>query len=142
MSKQENHTGRCLCGAIVVEAPSRSHEVGACHCGMCRRWGGSALLAQDCGSDVRFQGEEHIGLYDSSDWAQRGFCNQCGTYLFYRLKQTGQTIMPVGLFYSQDDLVFDHQIFIDRKPGYDAFANETRDLTEAEVFAMYAPPEN
>jgi len=66
--------------------------VGACYCGMCRRWGGGPLLAVDCGTSVRLTGEEHVGVFASSKWAERGFCKQCGSHLFYRLKQNGQYI--------------------------------------------------
>ncbi len=48
--------------------------------------------------------------------------------------------MPVGLFDDGRSFVFDHQIFIDKKPSYYRFANETDDMTEAEVFAKYVPP--
>ena len=132
--------GSCLCGAVRVHVAERAGQVGACHCGMCRKWGGGPLLAVDCGTDVSFEGEENIGVYDSSDWAERGFCTKCGTHLFYRLKETRQHMLPAGLLDDSDDLVFDHQVFIDRKPPYYRFANETRDMTEAEVFAMYPPP--
>ena len=133
--------GRCLCGSVTITAKAMSNEVGACHCGMCRRWTGGPLLAVDCGSDVTFTGEEHITVYESSAWAERGFCSKCGSHLFYRLKESGQHIMPAGLFdVAPGDLVFDHQVFIDNKPDYYSFANETKNLTEAEVFAMYAPP--
>ena len=108
---------------------------------MCRRWGGGPLLAVDCGTDVSIEGEEHVGTFSSSEWAERGFCKSCGTHLFYRLRESGQYIMPVGLFDEAGAPVnFDHQIFIDEKPEYYAFANETRNMTGAEVFAMYAPP--
>ena len=140
MSETLAKEGSCLCGAVHVHVAERAGQVGACHCGMCRKWGGGPLLAVDCGTDVSFEGEENISVYDSSDWAERGFCKKCGTHLFYRLKETRQHMLPAGLLDDSDDLVFDHQVFIDRKPSYYRFANETKDMTEAEVFAMYAPP--
>jgi hypothetical protein len=73
-------------------------------------------------------------------WAERGFCNKCGSHLFYRLKESKQHIIPVGLFADCGMFVFDHQVFIDEKPAYYCFANETNDMTGAEVFAKYAPP--
>ncbi|MCG8428980.1 MAG: GFA family protein [Chromatiales bacterium] len=132
--------GHCLCGAITINASTMDKNVGACHCGMCRRWSGGPLLAVDCGTDVSFEGKENITVYNSSEWAERGFCNQCGSHLFYRLKENQQYIMPVGLFEDQSSFEFDHQVFIDNKPAYYHFGNETRDMTEAEVFAKYAPP--
>jgi len=141
MSETKAASGHCLCGGVEISAAAVGNEVGACHCGMCRRWTGGPLLAVDCGTDVSFKGEENISVYNSSDWAERGFCNQCGSHLFYRLKESQQYIMPVGLFDHLDEVVLDHQIFIDKKPSYYDFANETKNMTEAEVFAMYAPAE-
>ncbi len=139
MQETQKGEGSCLCGAVKIEALQMDPHVGACHCGMCRKWSGGPLLAVDCGTSVVFQGQEHITVYDSSPWAERGFCSQCGSNLFYRLKENQQYIVPVGLFDGEKEFVFDHQIFIDRKPAYYSFANETKNKTEAEVFAQYAP---
>lgn len=133
-------SGSCLCGRVSFEADNASRHTGACHCGMCVNWGGGPLLAVDCGSAVRFGGEEHIRRYQSSDWAERGFCEHCGTHLFYYLKPAQQYIVPAGLLDDQSALHMSHQIFIDKKPAHYDFANETDNLTEAEVFAKYAPP--
>jgi hypothetical protein len=137
MSELFEAKGSCLCGAIRFSAKEVSKSVGACHCGMCRKWGGGPLMAVDSGTDVSFEGEENISLYDSSDWAERGFCKRCGSHLFYRLKESGQHIIPAGLFENQDSFVFDNQVFIDRKPSFYSFTNETSDMTEAEVFEKY-----
>ncbi len=96
-------------------------------------------MATDCGTDVSFEGEENISVFNSSDWAERGFCNKCGTHLFYRLKESKQYIMPIGLFDDQKMFIFDHQIFIDEKPSFYSFSNETNNMTGAEVFAKYTP---
>ncbi len=37
-------------------------------------------------------------------------CRKCGTNLFYKLKGSGQHILPVGLFDDGDKFVFDHQV--------------------------------
>ena len=137
MSSSFDSKGSCLCGAIRFSAQKVNKSVGACNCGMCRKWGGGPLLAVDSGCDVSFEGEEYISVFDSSDWAERGFCKKCGSHLFYRLKESGQHIIPAGLFNDQDSFVFDHQVFIDKKPSYYSFANETSDMTEAEVFEKY-----
>lgn len=131
--------GSCLCGAIRVTAKAVSKNVGACHCSMCRKWTGGPLLAVDCGIDVSFEGQENISVFDSSEWAERGFCGKCGSHLFYRLKENKQHIMPAGLFENDETFVFHHQIFIDEKPAFYQFANETESMTGAEVFAKYAP---
>src|SRR5690606_20303665 len=128
--------GKCLCGAVGVTA-NRNAEVEACHCGMCRRWGGGPLLAIHCGSEVQFTGQEQLGVYDCSEWTERGFCRQCGTQLAYRFQLANTDVVPAGLVEKQDDLSLHEQIFIDSKPGYYAFANDTPVLTEAEVLKRY-----
>lgn len=130
-------TGQCLCGAVQFTVQIASSSVGACHCTICRRWGGSPLLAVDCGTDVAFQGSQDIAVFGSTAWAQRAFCSRCGTHLYIRVLQTGRYIMPAGLF-ELNELQFDHQIFVDQRPGYYDFANRTRELTGAEVWAQHA----
>ncbi len=137
MSKVNKRTGSCLCGAVSITANSPSNKVGACHCGMCRKWGGGPYMEIDCGTDVSFKGEENITVYNSSDWAERGFCKICGSHLFYRLKESQQHMIAVGLFDNQDNLDFESQVFIDKKPSFYSFSNKTKDMTEAEIFEMY-----
>ena len=48
--------------------------------------------------------------------------------------------MAVGLFEDDSKFIFGHQAFIDKKPDFYNLANKTNDMTEAELFAEYAPP--
>lgn len=97
------------------------------------------MLAVDCGTEVSFNDDAPISVFNSSEWAERGFCSKCGTHLFYRMKQNQQYIVPVGVFVESDDFEFDHQIFVDEKPDFYDFSNNTKNMTGAEVFAQYAP---
>lgn len=129
--------GHCLCGDVELKVTPPNDELGVCHCQMCRRWGGGPLLAVDCGTEVAWSGWDRVKVYDSSDWADRGFCENCGTHLFYRLKGNGQYIIPAGLF-GDTQFTFDHQVFIDEKPAYYHFGNQSKELTGEEVFAIFA----
>ncbi len=132
-------SGSCLCGAVRVTAESFDTRVAACHCNMCRKWGGGPILSSNCGTEVRFEGEENITIYASSPWADRGFCKRCGTPLFYRVRESDHYFIPVDIF---DDvsraLSLEIQTFIDRKPSYYSFSNRTQDLTGTEIFEMFA----
>ncbi len=128
--------GNCLCGAVSFESPDVK-EIGACHCGYCRRWGGGPMLAVHCGPDVAFRGAEHITVFASSEWAQRAFCRNCGTHLYYKLLATGEYFVPAGAF-ETTDLQLASQIYIDKKPQYYSFANQTPMLTEQEVIDQYS----
>ena len=131
--------GKCLCGAVSVSFQMENDNFDACHCGMCRKWGGGPALTVDGGTSVSFKGEENIAVYNSSDWAERGFCKKCGTHLFYRLKESKWHNLPLGLIENNEQLNFHLQIFVDMKPGNYAFANKTEQMTQAEVFAKFAP---
>ncbi|MEZ8096165.1 GFA family protein [Photobacterium swingsii] len=123
--------GKCLCGAIEAVADDK-HDVGLCHCDMCRRWTGGPFFAVHCGPNVTFLGDTPA-IYPSSEWAERGFCAKCGTHLFYHLLPKNEYILSAGLFQDQDfDL--ESEIFIDEKPDYYAFSNETEKLTGQQVF--------
>ena len=98
MSETIKADGSCLCGKVKIHASSLSTDIGACHCSMCRKWTGGPYLAVDCNTEVEFSGESYVSSFSSSDWAERGFCSECGTHLFYKLKHNSQYIMPVGLF--------------------------------------------
>jgi len=131
-------TGNCLCGSVSLTAKPKSYHIGACHCETCRKWGGGPLLAVECGGDVNFDGAKNITVYNSSEWAERGFCQQCGTHLFYRLKQGEMYAIPVGLFDENEQWQLADQVFIDRKPTYYSFAEKTRNLTGEELFAQFS----
>ena len=132
-------TGKCLCGTVEfdIELPDTPTEVAACHCSMCRNWLGGPMLAIDSGVLKSIKNESSITRYESSEWAERGFCNKCGTSLFYYLSPADQYHFPVGLLDDSLQLEFTHQIFIDEKPGYYGFSNETQNMTGAEVFAHF-----
>ena len=135
-------TGRCLCGSVSYTANVKTSDAGPCHCESCRRWSGGVFLAATADGPVAFQGEENITRYKSSDWAERGFCKNCGSSLFYRLVDEDMYILGTGVFDDQSALSMAHQIFIDEKPDWYAFANETQNMTGAEVFAAFAPPDD
>ena len=94
-------------------------------------------MALDCGESPKITGEEYITRYNSSEWAERGFCRECGTNLFYYLKDPVTYMCPPGLFQGSADFVLDHQIFIDEKPDFYNLSQDTKNLTGAEVFAQF-----
>ncbi|MBM3617579.1 MAG: GFA family protein [Alphaproteobacteria bacterium] len=136
-----SHTlhGKCLCGEVTVTAACDHAEFDACHCPTCRKWGGGPLLVIDCKTDAVWSGERHIGVFESSEWAERGFCKHCGTHLFYRLKQGGFLALPLGLFDGVEHFTLQKEVFIDAKPEGYTFAGERKKLTGEELFALFNP---
>lgn len=132
--------GECLCGAVRVRMTPADRHVEACHCSMCRRWGGGAYLSLKLVTNPEIEGEEHVVRYPSSAWAERAFCSRCGTHLFYFYKPKSGYSFAAGLFDGADGFELAEEIFIDEKPGYYDFAGERERLTAAEVMAKFGVP--
>ena len=126
--------GQCLCGAVTFEAESVDPHVHACHCSMCRGWTGGPMLAATA-NGVTFGGAEHIKRYQSSEWAERGFCAECGGTLFYHLQGPDMYMIATGCFADQEQFALQGEIYIDEKPpGYN-FAGEHPRMTGEEFLA-------
>ena len=87
MNGQKPVNGNCLCGAVEFSADLPSKWCAHCHCSLCRMAHGAGYVTwvgfeQD---QVTFvQGVKHLTWYESSPGAQRGFCRQCGSTMFFR----------------------------------------------------------
>lgn len=134
--------GQCMCGAVSVAMTPASSSLGACHCDMCRRWTSSALMTIPAAPGYAALGP--VKTYVSSDWAERAFCADCGSALWYRItapgEMHGQTQMAAGLFENAGDGVLGLELFVDNKPAGYTLEGSHKKMTEAEVVALYALP--
>lgn len=132
-----------MCGAVTFTAEPPALELHACHCDMCRRWTGGALLAVAIPPGaILLRGGEDIRRIQSSEWAERAWCDKCGSHLFYRLTADGpfkgQYHVSFGLFDTPEAFSFASEIYIDRKPEVFAFAGQRKTMTKDEVEAKWA----
>jgi hypothetical protein len=141
MNQKLRATGKCLCEKVSMTTADLSGKFGACHCVMCRKWGGSAFLSIGCGNDLEITGSEYICVFKSSEWANRAFCRECGTHLYYEFSKNQDRSVPLGFFDNTDNLIFSHQIFTDMADKKYSFQEDTVMMTEAETFARYASKE-
>ncbi len=87
MTIEKDTEGSCLCGQVRFVAEFPSKWCAHCHCSMCRKSHGAGYVTwvgfeQD---QVTFtRGQEQLGWYESSADAQRGFCRNCGSSMFFR----------------------------------------------------------
>lgn len=121
-------TGRCLCGKVTFSAEAMP-RFQACHCSSYRKWVGGPFLSVPC-ERAEFKGP--VKRYASSEGFERGFCETCGSNLFFHPIGSGLHGIPIGLFDDQSDLPFKAEFFIDEKPENYAFSNDTSHLTAAE----------
>ncbi|SNX50772.1 Glutathione-dependent formaldehyde-activating enzyme [Vibrio thalassae] len=82
----------CLCGAVTIKAENVNPKFTVCHCQSCRKWGGAPYFAVKCGTQVKIEGGDKVKMYQSSSWASRGFCTECGLIFSTNLKQPVITI--------------------------------------------------
>ena len=138
MTKQAS----CLCGAALFHVQPSAHETTSCHCSMCRKWTGGAFLSVEVKPDeITVDNDETITTYASSPWAERAFCNTCGSSLWYRVTAPGphhgMIYVGLGTFKEADGIKLTQELFIDHKPDGYSFAEETNKLTEAEVMSQF-----
>jgi hypothetical protein len=134
-----NASGSCLCKAVTFSFEVKAKHFDACHCAMCRNWGGGPALSVEASGKINIKGLENVTVFDSSEWAERGFCKHCGTHIFYRFKDPSVSLcyFHFGTLDNQEEFEFTHQIYIDKKPDNYAFANDTKMLTEQDVLTMF-----
>ena len=77
--------GSCPCGGVVFEVTPPLRDVVVCHCSQCRKQSGHAWAASTVPLE-RFRLIEDRGLawYRASPQALRGFCKDCGAFLFWK----------------------------------------------------------
>lgn len=130
--------GKCLCGAVSIRFQHDKPTLSACHCSMCRNWTGGPFLSVEGHKAPQVEGAEHVRAYPSSEWAERSFCSNCGTHLFYRLLSGDFYALSAGLFKESSAWPFTLQIYIDQKPDSYQFANTTKELTGEEVVKLFS----
>ncbi len=126
--------GICLCGAVTITLHGTLPLVDICHCDMCVRWSGT-FLGGLSGKHAEITGQDSISIYKSSEWAERAFCKNCGSNLWYEFTPTGHTSYLAGLFDVPEGLGILQQIFVDEKPDWYDLAQKSPMKTGAEVIA-------
>jgi hypothetical protein len=116
--------GDCLCGAIEFTAELPSRWVAHCHCTMCQKTAGSAFITWagfDKKNCVIHDLKKQLRWFQSSPEAQRGFCNTCGSVLFFVSSRWPDEIHIT---------LSNFQAPIDRKPEMHAFWDTHVDWVE------------
>jgi hypothetical protein len=135
--------GGCLCGAVRFKARLTGTNFGVCHCPMCRKWTGSALLGITVPvGNVDWTGAEHVAKRQSSGWGERAWCRDCGSPLWFRVTvegpQAANLELPVGAFDDSNGLTMTNENYIDLKPDSYAFAGVGRQvLTRAQCVEKF-----
>lgn len=113
-------TGSCLCGGTRYELQGDLRPSVACHCIQCRKTSGHYVSATQVTADqLRITGDETLTWFESSAKAQRGFCNRCGSSLFWRhADDNGATSVMSGTIDGATGLNTAKHIFTAHKGDY------------------------
>ncbi len=126
--------GSCLCGGVVFDAEPPLRAVVACHCSQCRKQSGHYWAASAVPHD-RFRLIEDRGLawYRSSPEAQRGFCRECGAFLFWQPEGEARISFAAGALDGPSGLQVDSHWFGEDAGDYYAPEGPPPAPTDAET---------
>jgi len=127
--------GHCLCGSVRIRLDDHRPEVGACHCGMCRRWtGGVYVMFTAPPEAVTIEGP--VGRYRSSSFAERAFCRTCGSNIYLRDDGAEYEFMP-GLFDAARDFPLISEVYVDKAMACLRLGGDHKRATQAEYEAKH-----
>ncbi|MBL4740494.1 MAG: GFA family protein [Sneathiella sp.] len=118
-SNKYDRTGSCLCGAVKFEVAGPFRDIMMCHCNQCQKASGHHAAAT-AAPTANFHFLEEAGLrwYKSSGHAERGFCCECGSSLFWRMGGRDSMSIFVGCLDGDIDLPISQHIFVADKKKY------------------------
>ncbi len=77
--------GSCLCQSVQFTINQKLQDIGACHCIQCQKSSGhfwaSGLVKSE--NITIHDSKNLLKWYESSPIAKRGFCSNCGSFLFW-----------------------------------------------------------
>lgn len=128
MTETRTYQGGCLCGAVRYRVTGTLSDIWACHCSQCRKTSGHQYATtQTRAADVAIDDRGGLKWFDSSEWAQRGFCQICGSSLFWRMKTGEEISIMAGTLEGETGLRLAGHIFTaDKGDYYDIPAHETQ----------------
>jgi hypothetical protein len=120
MTQQQARVGgSCLCGAVRFEVIGALRDVVLCHCSMCRKTHGHiGAYTNTPRASLHLIESRGLKWYDSSHFARRGFCGECGASLFWE-RPAGESIsIAAGALELPTRLTTTVQIFVDSAGDY------------------------
>lgn len=109
----QSYSGRCLCGDVRFEIAAISEPPVACHCRECQRQGGGVWVAVTARRhDVEIAGHR-LAWVSATPRAWRGFCRDCGSYLFWQETDSETIDIAFGCIDNANGLELSAHIFVE-----------------------------
>ncbi len=111
-----------MCGAVKFSFTDQPRFVSECVCEYCRRAHGASVVAWVGVKEPQFKflaGASTVSWYHSSTDSERGFCQQCGTRLFFKSKRwAGEMHMALACIDEPHDLKSTEFSFVNELPDW------------------------
>jgi len=115
----DNLQASCLCGEVVFEVAGPLAPISACHCSQCRKQSGhhwaSAHMPR---ASISFSKDSGLRWFSASDFARRGFCGACGSFLFWDPVDEDAMSISMGAFDGPTNAKLSRHIFVAGKGDY------------------------
>ncbi len=112
-------TGGCLCGSVRFEIAGPLRDVVNCYCTMCQKLHGSFGAHSKARKDhIRLIKSDGLKWYRTSEIAQRGYCTDCGSSLFWQPDQQDSTGILAGALDQPSGLKTIGHIFVGEKADF------------------------
>ncbi|MCI4664489.1 MAG: GFA family protein [Neomegalonema sp.] len=110
--------GGCMCGAVRYRAELLTVEATACHCEQCRRQSGHFWASIDARGD-----QFVLTAQDGLRWfrfktTSRGFCDRCGSFLFWRADGWDDISLALGSLDDAADIVLTKHLYVMERGAY------------------------
>ncbi|MEP5731617.1 MAG: GFA family protein [Sulfitobacter sp.] len=120
-------SGSCLCGGVTYTLTGSLRNSVACHCNQCRKTSGHFVSATQVGPEqLSITQSDTLQWYRSSPEAERGFCNRCGSSLFWRHQDdNGAVSVMSGTLDGPTGIHTEKHIFVADKGDYYDIADKS-----------------
>ncbi|MDP8984982.1 MAG: GFA family protein [Pseudomonadota bacterium] len=112
-------TGGCQCGRVRYAVRGKLRGVIACHCIQCRRTSGHFVAATACRRGTFTLVKDHtLKWYVAVPGFRRGFCNECGSSLFFEKEGDDRISIAAGSLDEPQGLKIEAHIFAGEAGDY------------------------
>ena len=112
-------TGGCMCGAVRYAVHGPLRDIITCHCAQCRRSSGHFVAATACRREyLELLQDEGLQWYSAVAGHRRGFCQRCGSSLFFEAEGQPRISIAAGSLDQPQGLKIAAQIFTSEAGDY------------------------
>ncbi len=114
--------GECLCGSVSFELSGPLRNIVSCYCSECRKTSGNYVSATSVKEkQIHFIDQSGLAWF-KNDLANRGFCQLCGSSLFWKQLENGEVSVMAGCLEADTGLKVKSHLFVADKSDFHEIA--------------------